>query len=64
MEAAETTQEEKVGKVGTVRFNVYRCRCGRQWTGRSKARPRVCPKCKDANWDKERLWSRPDRKAS
>ena len=33
----------------------YRCRCGHEWVPRNKGeRPRVCPKCKSANWDKPR----------
>ena len=33
----------------------YRCRCGHEWVNRSlrnAERPRVCPKCKSANWNK------------
>ena len=37
------------------RVTVYRCRCGHEWVPkdiRQTERPRVCPKCKSANWDK------------
>jgi predicted Zn-ribbon and HTH transcriptional regulator len=38
----------------------YRCRCGHEWVPRNKdERPRVCPKCKSANWDKPRKLSAP-----
>jgi hypothetical protein len=29
-----------------------RCRCGHKWLPREPERPRVCPKCKSANWDR------------
>lgn len=28
------------------------CRCGHEWFPRTPERPRVCPKCKSANWDR------------
>ena len=34
----------------------YRCRCGHEWVNKSlrnAERPRVCPKCKSANWDRQ-----------
>ena len=37
-----------------VTVTAYRCRCGYEWTARGlrqTVRPRVCPKCKSANWD-------------
>ena len=40
---------------GTFRVTAYRCRCGHEWVPkdiRQTERPRVCPKCKSANWDK------------
>ena len=37
----------------TVTTTGYRCRCGHEWFPRNKSeKPRVCPKCKSANWDK------------
>lgn len=43
----------------------YRCRCGHEWIARNKdERPRVCPACKSPNWDRPRLWTREDLKAS
>ena len=38
----------------TIEITAYRCRCGHVWANRdlhSNVRPRVCPKCKSANWD-------------
>ena len=36
----------------------YRCfRCGHEWTPRplrGAPRPRICPKCKSASWDRPR----------
>ncbi len=40
-------------KPSEFQVTAYRCRCGHEWVPRNKAeRPRVCPKCKSANWDK------------
>lgn len=37
----------------------WRCRCGYVWQSiRAGEKPRVCPKCKSANWDRPKLWSR------
>ena len=39
----------------TFKVTAYRCRCGHEWVPhnlRSEERPRVCPKCKSANWDR------------
>lgn len=36
--------------------NGYRCRCGHEWVNKSlrnAERPRVCPRCKSPNWDRE-----------
>ena len=31
----------------------YKCRCGYEWFPRRRGeRPRVCPHCKSANWDR------------
>lgn len=39
--------------IGKVQLWGYRCRCGHEWLARNKDEPpRVCPKCKSANWDK------------
>ena len=36
----------------------YRCyRCGHEWTSRplrNPERPRICPRCKSASWDRPR----------
>lgn len=38
----------------------YRCRCGHEWYPRRPGeRPRVCPKCKSANWDRPYKFRRP-----
>ena len=38
---------------GEFTVTAYRCRCGHEWVPRNPGeRPRVCPKCKRANWDK------------
>ena len=39
----------------TFKVTAYRCRCGHEWVPaefRQVERPRVCPKCKSANWDR------------
>ena len=41
--------KEEIGEISGVK---YRCRCGHEWYPKSNERPRVCPKCKSANWDK------------
>ena len=41
-------------KPGKFRVTAYRCRCGHEWVPkdvRQTEAPRVCPKCKSANWD-------------
>ena len=50
------------GALGSVEIVVLgcRCRCGHEWISREQERPRVCPKCKSANWDKEKRWERKD----
>lgn len=43
----------KSEELGEVLLQGYRCRCGHEWLSRVKGeRPRVCPKCKSANWDR------------
>ncbi len=33
----------------------YKCeRCGHVWAPREREKPRVCPKCKSAYWDRAR----------
>ena len=40
-------------QIGEVLLRGNRCRCGHEWLSRDKdEKPRVCPKCKRANWDK------------
>ena len=43
-------------KIGRVRLLGCRCRCGHEWLPRNAAeKPRVCPKCKSPNWDREKV---------
>ena len=37
-----------------LEITAYRCRCGHEWAPRrfKDERPRVCPRCKSANWDR------------
>ena len=39
-------------KLGVVMLQGCRCRCGHEWLPRGEEKPRVCPKCKSANWDR------------
>jgi len=39
-------------EIGDVLLPGFRCRCGHEWFSRNHERPRVCPSCKSANWDK------------
>lgn len=42
----------QVADIGQVILLGCRCRCGHEWLPREKLeKPRVCPKCKSANWD-------------
>ena len=39
----------------TFQVTAYRCRCGHEWVPKDLHQteaPRVCPKCKSANWDR------------
>lgn len=39
--------------IGMVPLVGCRCRCGHEWLPRVKGeKPRVCPMCKSANWDR------------
>lgn len=43
-------------KIGMVPLLGCRCRCGHEWLPRNAAdKPRVCPKCKSPNWDREKI---------
>jgi hypothetical protein len=52
--------EEKA--IGVVPLLGCRCRCGHEWLPHGNnepggfERPRVCPKCKSANWDQPKRW--------
>ena len=44
----------QVGEIGMVQLLGCRCRCGHEWLPRERSeKPRVCPKCKSANWDQQ-----------
>ena len=46
-------------EIGMVKLTACRCRCGHEWLPReATGRPRVCPKCKSPNWDREKLYER------
>lgn len=48
------------GQPGCVETSVLgcRCRCGHGWIARNREKPRVCPKCKSANWDRPKKFER------
>ena len=51
------TVDEKA--LGEVWIRGYRCRCGHEWVNRGTTeKPRVCPKCKSANWDRPKKFER------
>ena len=58
------TEEKPLGEFQAV-VTAYRCRCTFEWTAKSLqspvVRPRVCPRCKSANWDKPKRWERKSR---
>ncbi len=46
-------------EIGMVKIDGCRCRCGHEWRPHNfPERPAVCPKCKTANWDKPKKFSR------
>ncbi|HEV3258372.1 MAG TPA: hypothetical protein VG013_15945 [Gemmataceae bacterium] len=45
--------------IGMVSLTGCRCRCGHEWLPRGPEKPRVCPKCKSATWDRPKLWEHP-----
>lgn len=46
-------------EIGIVLLKGCRCRCGHEWLPRDKDEPpRVCPKCKSANWDRPKKFER------
>ena len=49
----------KTVQIGIIMLLGCRCRCGHEWLPREKeAKPRVCPKCKSANWDRPKKFER------
>lgn len=55
MAKAAKTDEKPIGRVMLLGA---RCRCGHEWLPRGVEEPRVCPKCKSANWDRQKLYER------
>ena len=52
---------EKKPGMFQVTITAFRCRCGYEWMARSLTnteRPRVCPSCKSANWDRPHKFRR------
>jgi predicted nucleic acid-binding Zn-ribbon protein len=46
-----------------VKLPVFQCvRCGRVWHPRKPEVPRRCANCGDPNWDRPRLFRRPELK--
>ena len=48
-------QEPGADLSNSFQVTAYRCRCGHEWVPanfHSTERPRVCPRCKSANWDR------------
>ena len=52
-----TAKEAAEKPIGDVPLIGCRCRCGHEWLPREDERPRVCPKCKSANWDRPKRWT-------
>lgn len=50
-------KKEAALPIGTVILEGCRCRCGHEWLPKGE-RPRVCPKCKSANWDRPKKFER------
>jgi hypothetical protein len=48
----------KPPEIGMVKLDGCRCRCGHEWLPRGAEKPRVCPKCKSPNWDREKKFER------
>ncbi len=42
-------------EIGMVPLLGCRCRCGHEGLPREPEKPRVCPKCKSANWDRPKV---------
>ena len=56
-----TDQDSDGTQPGGFWVMAYRCRCGHEWAPRPLGkveRPRICPKCKSANWDQPRRYAR------
>ena len=50
----DTAEDQPIGVV-EMTVTAFRCRCGHEWRPKQLAqweKPRVCPKCKSANWDR------------
>lgn len=45
--------------LGMVKIDGCRCRCGHEWRPHNvNEKPRQCPECKSANWDRPKRNSR------
>ena len=54
-------EAEKEPGMFQLTVTAFRCRCGYEWTSRrldNTERPRVCPDCKSANWDRPHKFRR------
>jgi predicted Zn-ribbon and HTH transcriptional regulator len=49
---------EESKPIGMVMLLACRCRCGHEWLPRQDEKPRTCPKCKSANWDRQKKFER------
>ena len=54
----EKKKEAGEPEIGMVNLLGCRCRCGHEWYPHGGERPRVCPKCKSANWDRPKKFER------
>ena len=51
--------DEQEKEIGVVLVMGCRCRCGHEWVPHNRdEKPRVCPKCKSANWDRPKKFER------
>ena len=45
---------ESMTETNNIPLPLLHCqRCGHKWTPRKDCLPKVCPKCKNPNWNKE-----------
>jgi len=59
LKGRKAVKKEEEKPIGIVPGLIARCRCGHEWLPRDPGeKPRVCPKCKSANWDRPKQWER------